>query len=280
MLEFITFDRMFAVATFALGILVTRAYSARTGLRYHIEEVTIVGGDQPEVSKLKILFGSRQIPRLTRTSLVVWNSGNVSLEMDAFAPSAIPELRVAGPVLETNVTLRSDPSIRPRVSKISPEDGSVQLSFDLLKPKEGFAVEVLHEGLPKQTKFLATLKHSKHPPKAGYNSSLVHQLLDRKLTKAARAGMLIQNVLLNLSFFYILIMFAALAFAAGHSSASKVPAPAPMLPDQLIDAFPIQSASAFALYVGLVLFMHWRTYQQAPNPMSEVDSPSTNDIFG
>jgi hypothetical protein len=141
---------------------VLAVYWSRYGLirraHYILKNVSIVGGPNPEFqSRVEIRCDGKIIPRVTKTTLSFWNSGNRTIRQQDL-PKGDP-LRISFPkgteVIELEVLNMTTPANMAHVVDIK-DDGAVP-GFEFLDPKQGFAFEVLHTALADEVKVEGTI---------------------------------------------------------------------------------------------------------------------------
>lgn len=252
-----------AVVLFALGILVTLAMRSKSELRYHFAEVTIVGGHQPEFENdLTVLFEGITVPRVTKTTVTIWNSGNTTLYPRNFAPLRPLSIEIPGGRLRAIITESSDPETAPVLPALSETD--VKVGFDFLKPRDGFVVEIIHQGGLKECRIQGNLMDAKRGLVEGHTWSIVHALRDPAKNNTQRAMIIAQNLMFTFGIFYLATAFVGLGVSVGiyYTTGKKTPPP---FPEDVLIQYPWPLTVYLMSLAMLTVFLHWRTYRQAPN---------------
>lgn len=152
MVEAISQNLNFSNALGLLGIIVGYYFylksKPKTLLIYIIKETTIISVDGNEFSDmLEIRFQGVIVPRVTAAKVVVWNSGNTSIDPNEFLIGR--ELKIAGAPDAEIISSQIIKTLKPEnlVSLHSTENHS-QLSahFEVIRPGEGFVMDFLHTG--------------------------------------------------------------------------------------------------------------------------------------
>lgn len=135
-----------------LGILVGYYFYAKSRLRdrihYVVKEVSVVGVSDPSISdKLEIIFNGKNVPRVTSSRLLVWNTGSTVLSPDDFlnGDALGVYFKDGGVEILDAALLTSDAP--ENAKELRPGGhGGLLLDYEVIRPTEGFVVEVLHSG--------------------------------------------------------------------------------------------------------------------------------------
>lgn len=122
-------------------------------------ELAIIGGKSPEFDEsLEIRFDGKPVPRVTLSRIVLWNSGNRTIDARDLVerdPLRI-ELEDGDQILKVN-TLRESRSVNAfEFLKVS--ERTLKVKFDFIDPHDGITFEVLHTSTIKSLEVLGTIK--------------------------------------------------------------------------------------------------------------------------
>ncbi len=122
------------------------------------EDIAIVGSSTSAFDdQLEIRFGGEIVQRVTKTRVIVWNSGNTTIEGDKIANS--DPLRAS--VAENNRILRVEliKQSRPVNNvRFTTKDNDALVDFDFFDQNDGFVVEIIHSGTRRELKWLGTVR--------------------------------------------------------------------------------------------------------------------------
>lgn len=137
------------IGVFGIGIAVlfyVRGRAVRR-LAFQGSGVRLIGGIKAALpADVEVLFRKTVVPRLTKTTIVLWNAGNRTLLGSDIVP-ADPLcicLAIDAKVLdvEVNRITRKVNGCQASASSTSPRE--ILLTFDFLDPRDGMRVDVLH----------------------------------------------------------------------------------------------------------------------------------------
>lgn len=136
-----------------LGILLTIFFAikgkSKVQVAYRTESENVIGELKPEFqSRIEMRYDDIKIPRLTRTTIFVWNCGNRTIKFADAAKEDPPRfvLKNGAQMIESKIIGMSARACAAKLKKAN--DTCMITEFDILEPTQGFAVMVLHTGLP------------------------------------------------------------------------------------------------------------------------------------
>lgn len=130
-------------------------------LAYQLEEFTMIGGSNAEFpNEVEIRFANRRVNRVTVSRIVLWNSGNMTINGSQVVDSdpVRLELTKEGEILKVDVLRHSRAS---NMVRIIPRNGSlniVDIPFDYFDPKDGISLEVIHSSTKNSIKCMGTIR--------------------------------------------------------------------------------------------------------------------------
>lgn len=132
-----------------VGLLLYLKSRAKSLLAYQQWAVHLVGGSKPALpGEVEITYQGIKVPRLTRTTIVLWNAGTVTIR-GSEAVAADP-LRLVFALNTQVLRVRIVDVTRPMIGfqgSVNPAAASeVLLAFDYLDPRDGASIEILHTG--------------------------------------------------------------------------------------------------------------------------------------
>ena len=143
---------------------------ARIGPRliYYKDTVKLIGGDNPALpNDVEISFGGQRIPVLSRTRIVIWNSGTATID-GAHVVTADPlrlVLSTDAQVLQASVIGVTRAVNAFRVDAVHPH--VVNCAFDYLDAGDGAVIELLHTDREKYPKLEGSVRGIPKGPRDG-----------------------------------------------------------------------------------------------------------------
>lgn len=150
LLPYITIDRIIAVI--AIGVCV---YLYLKNKREKLPvcrylNTTLEPRKLPLSKYIKILYGEKELDRITRTRLILWNNGRESIQKSDIRGLLEIKLEPSAEVLESYVVKCSREVTGFRVTPIVEVGGKltnrVNVTFDFLDKGDGASIEILHTG--------------------------------------------------------------------------------------------------------------------------------------
>lgn len=162
---------VFVLATVLTIVLYGRAKPIPR-LRYVMADVSLIGGAvDTMLGDLEVRFAGRPVPRVTSTTLGLWNDGTFTFRgSDAVASDMLRlECGKNAEVLRATVEAATREVLDIKIKSISQ---SALIDFDFLDPGDGFRVRVIHSGEPGALKLQGTIRGlpngvSPQPPAGG-----------------------------------------------------------------------------------------------------------------
>jgi hypothetical protein len=180
---------------------------------------TVVVGPVDEANeRLKIVFDGNEVPRVTRSVFVVWNSGHETIRGTDIATS--DPLRVELPattlVLGTNIERTTRSSVNFVLERAN-DTASVKLAFDFLDRNDGAFFSILHTAAVGEAKLSGTVQGIP----AGVTSwdSMVRDLESYRVVRPRRDNVYwsLWNVIKRLAILCVLVFPPFLLFAGFFS---------------------------------------------------------------
>jgi hypothetical protein len=143
-----------------LAILFYYRSKRRARLACQITEFSVVGGQYARFpTELQISFAGQPVDRVTSSRVVIWNSGNVTLNATDIVDSDPLRLEVEdGAILRASVQ-RVNRDVNRIELTPSPTSPSVtKVTFDFLDQSDGIAATILHSGGRNSLRCKGTLK--------------------------------------------------------------------------------------------------------------------------
>ncbi len=129
------------------ALLIYRASRVGGRLAYQRHCAVRISSTLREVSgDVEIRFRGRRVPHLTKTLLVIWNSGKATIRgrdivSDDPVQFAFPN---GSEILHARLLKATRPHIKFEVTRRADVNNAVTCSFDYLDPRDGAAIEILH----------------------------------------------------------------------------------------------------------------------------------------
>jgi hypothetical protein len=139
---------LFGLVGIVLAVVFYRRSKTRAAMSFQTRGERLVGAAAILSTSIEVRHRGRVIPQLTKTIMVLWNSGNVTI--DGSANVGADPMRICvgddSEVLSAEVerTTRAVTQIRPSLDRA--KQGQVLLDFTFLDPGDGAIITVLHTG--------------------------------------------------------------------------------------------------------------------------------------
>lgn len=152
---------LLSILGIVLTVVIYFKQKAILRLSYKSREVTL-GNEQKAAfgQHVKILHGDRVISQVTSSKFCIWNSGGLELRSEDVAAKAPLRLIVGEEFSILDVTLKSISREVIGASFSIIDSNTVSLDFDFLAKRDGFVVEVIHDGPEESVVFSGSLKTS------------------------------------------------------------------------------------------------------------------------
>ncbi|MCZ7385872.1 MAG: hypothetical protein O8C63_14165 [Candidatus Methanoperedens sp.] len=137
--------------------------ASRIGPRpvYQLRALRLIGKEEQALpEEVEILFRGRSVPRLTKTHIILWNSGKAMLDGKNIVPDDPLrfEFRKGAQVLRSNVlkVTRESNKFTAMINSDSPNN--VICNFDYLDAGDGAVIELLHTNEGRYPKIRGTIR--------------------------------------------------------------------------------------------------------------------------
>lgn len=128
-------------------------------------DVSLIGRDSSGLpTEVDIRYRGTSIPRLTSSTVFIWNKGTATIRKTDIAKSDPLGLRFSGDVFHQKIRSFSDQSIQAATSVLQDSEEVVLYDFEFLNPKDGFVLEVFHTGKSKHPDCIGTVMNSSRCP--------------------------------------------------------------------------------------------------------------------
>lgn len=148
------------VLSLPLAVYLYRLGKRRTTLSYQVvREFGITGGAKAAFPpELEMRFAGATVGQVTLTEIVVWNSGNTTVDASQIVSSDPLMLTVKeGDILRASI-LRSTRPVIGAVAQANQHSSSINLDFAFLDPNDGFVVQLIHSGDRQAVDWQGTIK--------------------------------------------------------------------------------------------------------------------------
>lgn len=156
------FENWLGIIAIPVGIYFSWHYyrkSLRTkAITYTCDSLVLISPSVEPDDKLQISWEGRDVPRVTRTNVAIWNSGTETIEGSSVVASDPLRIEATGGarLLRATVINRTRDVTHADMPNIN--EMQVRLRFEYLDAKDGLAVEVLHTGEPGSIAVKGTVK--------------------------------------------------------------------------------------------------------------------------
>ncbi len=144
-----------------VGFLLYRA--SRVGSRpvFQVRTMRLIGGrEQSLPEEVEIFFKGRSVPRLSKTYVVLWNSGNATLNGEDIVTDDVLrfEFNQNAEVLTVGIPKRTREANKFRAAIDATSRNNVGYAFDFLDPGDGAVMELLHTDQKYSPKMKGTIR--------------------------------------------------------------------------------------------------------------------------
>ena len=122
------------------------------------EDVVVISPEEPHDEELRIIYGGREVPKVTRSRLAFWNSGRVTVDgSDVLTQDPLRiEAAEGDRILRVLVVKRSREITGGDLPSVNEKQAIIRFGF--LDRNDGFIIEVLHTGSPGSLLLKGTIK--------------------------------------------------------------------------------------------------------------------------
>ena len=150
-----------AIIAIIIGIIISTYFYQRgkrtKGLTHTSGDIIIISPSAEPHENLKITWEGHNIPRVTKTTIAIWNSGTETVDGADLIDT--DPLRIQVP---SGITILRSVVIRRTRGVVAPQLAAsihqVTVTFAFLDAKDGFSIELLHTGEPSTVQVVGTIK--------------------------------------------------------------------------------------------------------------------------
>ncbi len=128
-------------------------------LVYQFKSLEIIGGLKSFPNELEIVYKGKSVPRVTKTNIIIWNSGTKTIE----GSNIITEdplkfvFNNDAKILRIIVVKKKRNIINLDITQNDKEPNIAYFSFNFLDPKDGVVIEILHTDIDHYPKIKGTI---------------------------------------------------------------------------------------------------------------------------
>ena len=130
-----------------IGIILSAFFyfksKSRKLLEYRMISTQLITKKMISIPTLKVIIDGQTVKSLTSTTVTFINSGNQSISISDFAIKEPLGIAITGRLYSHDVAV-DNPNSTPNLQRI--DDKNYNIEFDFLKPKQSFAITLLHDG--------------------------------------------------------------------------------------------------------------------------------------
>lgn len=128
-----------------LAVIFYYRAKARKELKYYTYGFNLVHESLSEVPNLQVKFADKEIKNLTVTNLVIWNSGNMTIDKNDHV--TLEPIRIVCDEEIVIYSLELEISVEPSNNiQITEHDKSYHCTFDYLDRNQGCIIKIFHSG--------------------------------------------------------------------------------------------------------------------------------------
>lgn len=133
---------------FILAYIFYRRSLNRPRLAYAYDSIQVIGRNSSFASELKIIYCDKEVERVTKSVVIIWNYGDATIEGDKVVSSDPLRIRTleGSEILNVSVDKATRDVNRFSVSVEVEKQNEVKCSFDYLDPSDGVVIDILHTG--------------------------------------------------------------------------------------------------------------------------------------
>ncbi|GAB2770852.1 hypothetical protein GCM10027275_11950 [Rhabdobacter roseus] len=187
------------------GILQAYKYRSLKRFSYSIQGYNLIKDYSEKINGLNIKFQGSSVKNLTVSRLVIWNSGNLTIDRTDIVEK--DRLRIKAfdgfSIFDSSIIQFNDPSNNLCLKQLSPSE--LEINFDYLDKSDGCVIQIIHDGtkssvinLKGKIKGISKLKEIEN------DYSYLQAPDDPEYTKAKNIGKKFKNIL-PIGVLYILI---------------------------------------------------------------------------
>ena len=121
-------------------------------------DVSMLGGGTAEFpDEVEVRYRDTSVPRITSSTVWMWNAGRRTVEGSKIVPHDPLELRFDGEILNVRIRKITRDVLRFTARTSEESEQMVRWGFDFLDPGDGFVFEVLHTGSAKAPECTGTV---------------------------------------------------------------------------------------------------------------------------
>lgn len=147
-----------AIASFIYAIVCQHKNKEKKEFSYRQQSNSLIVKKKSKYEKLSISYDGQQIEDLTVSRIIVWNSGNKTLNKEDIVPSK--ELTVSTSedqiILDTELIARTEDTNRFLIRRI--DEHTVKIYFDYADKKDGIVLQIIHTGTKEDIKLDCKIK--------------------------------------------------------------------------------------------------------------------------
>lgn len=152
------------IAIGIIGVLIT-IYTyvvtrQKRAISYKISDIALLETDAPTSlgEKVKVFFSERPVPRITKTTVWIWNSGNTTINSYDIAPNDPIRLHIQKGFEILNVELMFTSTKANNISVQPNANGVIIPKFDFIDQNQGMKFSILHTAKTKSIHIKGTIK--------------------------------------------------------------------------------------------------------------------------
>ncbi len=128
-----------------LAVIFYYRSKARKELKFYTYGFNLVNESLSEVPNLQVKFADKEIKNLTVTSLVIWNSGNMTIDKNDHV--TLEPIRIVAEEEIVIYSLELENCVEPSNNiQITEHDKSYHFTFDYLDKNQGCSIKIFHSG--------------------------------------------------------------------------------------------------------------------------------------
>jgi hypothetical protein len=152
LIESITHNPVFPIATFVVGILVRTYFYYKSKkqkvLRYVLKSYNLLADHTSKFSDLSIKYKNEDVKNFTVTKLIFWNSGKETIDGKDITNAEPLKIKIKEGFRILDVSLIKSNNIASQISVSQIYDNShIVLSFDYLDFQDGGVLNIIHDGV-------------------------------------------------------------------------------------------------------------------------------------
>lgn len=129
-------------------------------LVYTWSSLKIIGKNEVTPDEIEIYFKGIKVPRVIKTTIIIWNSGNKTIEGSNIVKNDPLRLEFSEneEIIGASIIKRTKEFNEVQIVNNLNKENVIDIEFEYLDPKDGVSIEILHTDIKRYPKFKGSIK--------------------------------------------------------------------------------------------------------------------------